>query len=184
MSSYHKISEIEHIAADLSVDKALYSYLGKFDIRATDQLIAEVEVFFEMENYPNKLRRKAFHVAVEIAQNLHKYLSIKNQALVYSTGLFMLHGDKQRVVITSGNYVLQSEIQSIKSRIKLINSLTNDELVYFYRGLLDLGKIDEKGGAGLGFVDIAKKSGSKIDFEFRDLDNEYSFYIFKIIIAN
>jgi hypothetical protein len=38
-------------------------------------------------------------------------------------------------------------------------------------------KISEKGGAGLGLIDIAKKTGSKLSYQFKELNDEVSFFI-------
>lgn len=184
MASDNKTLDIEEIAAQQLADKAMYSYIGNFDKETTDELIIGVDNFLNIREYSNVLRKRTFHIVVEIVQNLYKYLSKKKTNSVYSKGLFLMHGNAEKVIITSGNYILKSEEESLKSRIELINNLTNDELVHFYRGLLDVGSVTNQGGAGLGFVDIAKKSGGKIEYEFKDIDNDYSFYIFKIIISN
>lgn len=184
MAPDHKTLDIEEIAAEQSADKAIFSYVGIFDQDATDQLIIGVDNFLNIRDYSNALRKRTFHIVVEVVQNLFKYLSKKRRESNFNKGLFLMHGNAEKVIITSGNYILKSEENSLKSRITLINSLTNDELVHFYRGLLDVGSITSQGGAGLGFVDIAKKSGGKIQYEFKDIDDEYSFYLFKIIISN
>ena len=36
--------------------------------------------------------------------------------------------------------------------------------------------LSDKGGAGLGFVDMARKSGQKLEYGFRDLDQDYAFF--------
>ena len=101
----------------------------------------------------------------------------------YSNALFLINEVPEGLVITSGNYLLNTEIRSLENRIDLINSLTNDEIAQFYRGLLDIGTMSRQGGAGLGFVDIAKKTGSKIQYQFKPVNDRYSFYIFKILIS-
>jgi hypothetical protein len=39
------------------------------------------------------------------------------------------------------------------------------------------GRMSEKGGAGLGFIDIARKSGNKLDYEFKDINGKSTFFI-------
>lgn len=184
MSPDQKSIEIEKIALELSASKAVYQYVGNIDLNTTDKVILEVDDLLSHQNYPNKIRKKAFHITIEVVQNLYKYLLDKHADSTHSKGIFLIHSNDDEIEITSGNYLLRSEVNSLKSRIKLINSLTNKELAHFYRGLLDVGTISKHGGAGLGFVDIAKKSGKKIQYEFKNIDNDYAFYIFKIIISN
>ena len=42
--------------------------------------------------------------------------------------------------------------------------------------------MSDKGGGGLGMIDIARKSGKKLDFDFHKVDDEYSFYSLNINI--
>jgi hypothetical protein len=39
------------------------------------------------------------------------------------------------------------------------------------------GRLSEKGGAGLGFIDIARKTGNKLEFHFLPIDEESSFFL-------
>jgi hypothetical protein len=45
------------------------------------------------------------------------------------------------------------------------------------------GRLSEKGGAGLGFIDIARKTGRKLDFHFLSIDEENSFFILTSTIS-
>jgi hypothetical protein len=38
------------------------------------------------------------------------------------------------------------------------------------------GKFSEIGGAGIGLIDMARKSGNKLDYEFKPIDNRISFF--------
>jgi len=37
--------------------------------------------------------------------------------------------------------------------------------------------LSEKGGAGLGFIDIARKTGQKLVYSFLKIDEEKSFFV-------
>ncbi|MFN8208872.1 MAG: DUF6272 family protein [Bacteroidales bacterium] len=39
------------------------------------------------------------------------------------------------------------------------------------------GRLSEKGGAGLGFIDIARKTGRKLSYEFLRMDEKTSFFL-------
>ena len=43
--------------------------------------------------------------------------------------------------------------------------------------------ISDKGGAGLGFLDMAKKTGTKFEYYFEPLDDEKCFFILTIRVA-
>ena len=37
--------------------------------------------------------------------------------------------------------------------------------------------MSKKGGAGLGFIDIARKSGNKLEYHFEKINDDYYFFI-------
>jgi hypothetical protein len=67
-------------------------------------------------------------------------------------------------------------IKFLKEKIDKINSLTKDELKDMYKFILNHQKLSAKGGGGLGLVDIARKSGNKLEYEFYVYDDNYSFF--------
>jgi hypothetical protein len=42
--------------------------------------------------------------------------------------------------------------------------------------------ISEKGGAGLGFIDIARKTGNPLEYHFEPIDEKNSFFLLKTSI--
>ena len=43
--------------------------------------------------------------------------------------------------------------------------------------MLSVSEFSDKGGAGLGLIEMAKKTGNKLDYDFVSLDNDYSYFI-------
>ena len=54
-------------------------------------------------------------------------------------------------------------------------------LIYTYM-LENNGKLSEKGGGGLGLIDIAKKSRNKLQYSFKEIDDDYSFFTLTVNI--
>ena len=62
--------------------------------------------------------------------------------------------------------------------LEKINSLDKDGLKMLYKQQIKEGRLSNKGGAGLGFIDIAKKTGNKLYYNFLSINDEYSFFVF------
>jgi len=45
------------------------------------------------------------------------------------------------------------------------------------------GVLTEKGGAGLGLIDIARKTEEKLNFQFIPFDDKYYFFILKVEVS-
>ena len=44
------------------------------------------------------------------------------------------------------------------------------------------GELSNKGGAGLGLIDIARKTSKKIKYEFIPINARYSYFLLKVVI--
>jgi hypothetical protein len=71
----------------------------------------------------------------------------------------------------------------LQSRIEDINSLSPEGLKERYKQVLNNGNISNKGGAGLGIIDIARKSGSKLEYKFNHHNDSLSFFSLTVRIA-
>jgi hypothetical protein len=83
------------------------------------------------------------------------------------------------------NIVKTQEMESIKVRLDSINACFEhknwvDLLNQKYKDKLE-EKPMPKEGASLGLIDVARKSGNKLLYEFQKLNADYS--IFKIIVS-
>ena len=62
--------------------------------------------------------------------------------------------------------------------------MSKEELKEFYKKTLNNGQMSKKGGGGLGMIDIARKTGEKLDYNFLEIDNKVSFFTLNIKISN
>ena len=130
--------------------------------------------------------KKFFHILIESLQNIFHHqatmpsgLSNANVAL---TGFIITsEGDSSYSIIT-GNYILNKDIGSLKKRLDEVNSLSPEALRNHYQKTLAGNEFSEKGGAGLGIIEMARKSGNKLDYEFTNINDEYSFFSLAITI--
>jgi hypothetical protein len=79
--------------------------------------------------------------------------------------------------VTTGNVLPSAHVHDLKSKLEEINHLQSDEIRNVYRQMLSNAEFSKKGGAGLGLIEMAKKTGNKLDYDFVPLDKEYSYFI-------
>ena len=58
-----------------------------------------------------------------------------------------------------------------------------EELKDMYKFILNHQKLSSKGGGGLGLVDIARKTGNKLNYMFQNFNNDYYFFNLDITIS-
>jgi hypothetical protein len=60
--------------------------------------------------------------------------------------------------------------------------MTRDELKDMYKFILNHQRLSDKGGGGLGLVDIARKTGNRLDYTFEKFNDSYYFFNLDVFI--
>lgn len=135
------------------------------------------------------IKKKFYGTATECIQNLYHHMDEvaddTNQISTYDSksGLLMVTARKKFFNIMTGNFIPNDKISDIKSKLDKINTLEKDDLKKLYKEILYNGEFSNKGTAGLGFVEIARKTGQKLSYEFHRVNDEYSYFTFQIRVS-
>ncbi len=157
-------------------DNLGYVYRGRFTQDITDNILALTENKLEKEEQSSKIKKRVYSILVECLQNITRHQDDAKVDLPDNNGLFVIQKHDEKYFITTGNLVLNSNIDYIKNLIETINSLEKEELKEYYKMVLEDGSLSSKGGAGLGLIDMARKSGNKLLYQFRPVDDNSSFF--------
>lgn len=157
-------------------DNLNYIYRGVFTSNITDNILALAESNLVKKEDPRALKRKVYNVMVEGLQNITKHQADIDDDVENNNGVFVLKKENFKYFITTGNLIENDNISSLTAQIEQVNSLNADELKAYHRQVLVDGKISSKGGAGLGLIDMARKSGNKLLYAFEKVDEKYSYF--------
>ena len=161
----------------------IYGHLGELSKENFDLILEHVEHVLAVEVSSRKARKKIFNVIIESLQNLHDYIC-DTCALEGLTDVFVcINKDAHAYHIYTGNFLMRKDFQGVESRIKMVNSLTKDQLRELYRGVLSYGEASESGGAGLGFIDLAKKSEEDLMYRCDKVDEKIAFFTLEIVVG-
>ncbi|WP_066630226.1 SiaB family protein kinase [Labilibacter marinus] len=126
----------------------------------------------------NAVQRKVFNVMVECLQNISKHAdSMGDEDGEERRGIVMVSKNEDSHNIITGNIIKNEKVPGLKENLEQVNSLDKKGLSELYKTQMRDGKISDKGGAGLGLIDIAKKTGSTLTYQFKELNDEVSFFI-------
>ncbi len=159
-----------------------YVYIGEFTTSITDSILSLAELNLETSNDSIKLKKRVYFILVEGLQNITRHQQYDPQLAQYS-GLLVIQRFDDTFVITTANHIANEDIPKIKSHIDKINSLDPKELKEYYREILAQQHFSSKGGAGLGLIEIARKSGNKLLYSFDKINDQYSIFYLQTIIA-
>jgi hypothetical protein len=139
-----------------------------------------------MEESP-KTKKKVFNVLVECLQNLYHHIDVSEsernmERIEAKSALFMISKKGDHFVVQTGNYIDKESGAELQERLDEINGMGKDELKKHYQDTLNNGAMSEKGTAGLGMIDIARKSGNKLEYSFLPVNDTSLFFCLNIKI--
>lgn len=159
-------------------DNLSYVYRGLFTQTITDSIISLAEANLETDGESSKVKKRVFSIMVECLQNITRHQTVEHDEpeAVEVPGIFIIQKTDDGYFITSGNIIAASAIPKLRGQLEKINSLEKDDLKEYYKQILEDGSISDKGGAGLGLVEMARKSGNKLTFDFEKLNQDASYF--------
>jgi hypothetical protein len=160
-------------------------YEGEITHQITKAFTSLTESNMAKEEESGTVQRKVFHVMVECLQNISKHADDfgPEDYLFAGRGIFMVSKRETEYTVTTGNAVDNSRVEETRIMLDHINSLTKDDLNELYKKQMKAGRLSEKGGAGLGFIDIVRKTGRKLDYHFLPITAQTSFFLLTSTIS-
>jgi hypothetical protein len=154
-------------------------YEGEITHQITKAFTSLTESNMTREEESGTVQRKVFHVMVECLQNISKHADDfgTNDFLYSGRGIFMVSKAEIEYTVTTGNAVDNSKIEDMKQMLETINSMEKEELNELYKKQIKEGRLSDKGGAGLGFIDIKRKTGKRLEYHFLPIDDDISFFL-------
>jgi len=172
--------DLKEYYANLNKGDVILSFRGSITSELINDILEAVEAKLEKENTESRLRKKIYNVLVESLQNLYHHIEQHHEGIQEDLepkfGVMAIRKEGEFYKVTTGNFVSSNRIKFLKEKIDKINSLTKDELKDMYKFILNHQKLSAKGGGGLGLVDIARKSGSRLEYEFYNYNGNYYFF--------
>ena len=135
------------------------------------------------------IKKKFYGTATECIQNLYHHMDEvtddTHQISTYDSksGLLLVTARKRFFNIMTGNFIPNDKINDLKAKLDKINTLEKEDLKKLYKEILYNGEFSNKGTAGLGFVEIARKTGQKLSYEFHQVNDAYSYFTFQIRVS-
>lgn len=157
----------------------------------TSELLTTILSIMEskMEAYDEKpkVKKKVFNVLVECLQNLYHHIDKDKASSDITTfdnsALLMIAKNTDNYQIMTGNYMETKYVKELQNKLDIVNSMDKAELKAYYKEILSNGDRSEKGTAGLGMIDIARKSGQKLEYHFMAFDDTMTFFSLTVKIA-
>ena len=163
----------------------ILSYSGSLKYDTIGELINNLKK--AVTNFKIKLAiyKKILLVMIESLENILKYNENFDGSSYIRTNFspeFKIEKDDEKYFLTSVNVIFNNDVPILKKKINHVNNLDSEGLKKLYKSTITDGRFTHKGGAGLGFIEMAKISTEKIQYNFTRINDKYSYYKLCIII--
>lgn len=179
----NNLLELQNI---LKQNNIIISFSGKFYQGIIEELGEAIKNRMKDEETPKNDMYNVFSIFIEQSQNIRNYIVCKNNSDKYSkienSGIVSISKVDSKYCITSGNVIENQDIKALIEKLDVIKAMNKDELKKFYRA--ELKKEPPKGslGAGVGLIDIARKTSRPLEYSFREIDDSLSFFQLQAIV--
>jgi hypothetical protein len=161
---FYKRMEDEHI---------ILSFKGVFTEDLLTSILHIIEGRMENMGIPSKKKKRVFNVLVESFQNLYHHIeemgAVGGKTDQDKSVMIIVRYIDDRFTITTGNFMRTERVSDLRKKLEMVNAMNDEALRELYRSKLESDGRTDKGTAGLGLIDIARKSKNKLGYEFFDV---------------
>lgn len=170
---------------ELANDRLSFIFNGDVSDDITDGIIRITE--YNVNNFEAlaKLSRRISFIMVECFQNVVRHgVKVDEEEADKSSGLFAarLRGDANYV--SSINLIDAEEVALLSNKLNQLNDIEKDKLKALYLEVLNNDELSAKGGAGLGLIQLARKAGQPISYDFENIDEDLSNFYLSLKLTN
>jgi len=158
----------------LANEHLMFAYRGEVNGENSVMLLTLLDKEMELSEFGTQGRKRLFMFVLENLQNISRHgtsTDYDNMSLVVYTKT------DDGYTVTTGNAIDVKEVAELRANLENINKLDPDKIREVYREMLKDSDMSHKGGAGLGLMEMARKTGNKLDFDFIPINDGYSYFI-------
>lgn len=143
----------------------------------------------EIEETDRRTVKGMFSVFVELVQNVIRY-SAEKEFLAETPELYDLrygvltvgHAEDAPYYVACGNLIANKDVPRLEEGLNHIASLDKDGLRALYKETLKGDTPEGSKGAGVGFIEIARRADNGFEFDFQEVDGDHSFFSLKAFL--
>ncbi len=174
--------EIKQKLDELKAEYLSIGYHGPFDGRVLGVFAREMEEKVSEQN--NTVAKKLFKIFIELAQNIALYSvdRIISEAGDIGYGIFILKEYSDKYFLIAGNKAKSKDAFLAAEKCDTINSMSREKLRE-YKRTLRRKPPNDRGGGNIGLIQVALLSNSKLIYDIKNLDENYSFLTLGVSIS-
>lgn len=158
-------------------------YLGEFNQQIITMFTSMAKKSIYKPDDDRMSQRMLYHAMVETLENLNYHSDEIAENMHHGKGFMIIGRKENKYYIITTNKISNEKKEGMEKELQEIVTASKEKLDKMYREQIQQDRILERGrGAGLGLIDIARKTGEKLDYFFLPYDNNNHTFVLKIEI--
>ena len=171
----------------LTQEGVIFSFSGMITQEIVCTIAETVEKELQDNGEKQKIVNDVFAILTEQMQNVMSYAKdrIEKRDNVFESAGLVLVGysqAKQKYFVATANGMLSADKKPLVEKLEKINSLDEAGLRSFYKELRRSGQDKHGRGAGLGFLEMAKRASEPLEYSFHPIDEAHALFEIKVYI--
>ncbi len=143
----------------------------------------------EIEDTDRNTSKSLFSIFVELVQNVIRYSAegdtltkmVEDETEIYDLryGVLTVGRNDGKYFVSCGNLIRPDDATRLSGGLAHIKSLDKDGLKSLYKETLRAGPPEGSKGAGVGFVEIARRASHGFEYDFKPVDEDRTFFALK-----
>lgn len=180
-TAIHNSMNYQVLYKNLYDPSILLLHKGNISFELVSIILESLEASVSGIEDDKKIRKKFNNIITESFQNI-SFHGQKLSGDKLNTDLLMVLSRQYFYKIVTGNLITTDMVKPMTAQLERINQMNKEELRQYYKQVISNEEFSESGTAGLGFIDMARKTGQKLVYKFLQMDEEYSYFTFQIKI--
>ena len=178
-----RLENLYQLKKELQTQGILFNFSGPISQTLLLEIGDTLRNKMELDKTSPSTVLKVFAMLVEQTQNIIHYSAEKRTAAhskeSVSDGLIVVGIEKERYYVLCGNTVYNRNVNNIHNQLTQLQNMDKNELKQYYKEQRRKTTSVESKGAGLGFIELARRSVTPIEFNFQNVDDRFSFFSLK-----
>ena len=166
----------------LEEEDIVMSFKGEFNQELINAILLLSSNKDHLNEQSNVIKNRIFSIIVECLQNICKHGADDVSRSEIKPGIILISKEMRTVFISTGNLMLNREVEMLKKKIDHLKGLSQEEIKALSKKTMLTATLSAKSGAGLGLITIARKS-NKIDYQIKKLNEQLSFFSLEVSIS-
>ena len=164
---------------------ALITFSGSFSHSLIEELGVAVRKYLETDHIQKSAMMDVFSVYVEASQNVRNYTTLKlknGDVSIGQSSIVVIARRETHYEVHAGNMIEKADVEPLRQRLEVLRKLDKLGLKAIYKEQLRKERPPNAYGAGLGLIDMARRSSAPLEFDFADIDEDYSFFSLRVVV--